>query len=96
MLRDKEGLKSRSRGVAILEKKKKNAPFRKIWTTWVDPGGTYVGVQGMWGRQSITLVSLYAPHRLQDTTLSKVASILLESDSPVHVVGGETSMMSWT
>ena len=57
------GFTSGSRGVAILAKK--NPPF-KVAKTWSDPQGTYIGVQGTWNRQTVTIVSVYAPPRLQE------------------------------
>ena len=52
------GFTSDSRGIAILAKR--NPPFN-ITRTWIDPQGTYVDVQGTWGRQATTTVSVYGP-----------------------------------
>lgn len=80
------GFTTGARGVAILIRK--NLPFI-IERTWTDPLGTYVAVQGAWNRRHITLISVYAPPKLQQRTLDAVAAILLETGSSIHIVGGD-------
>lgn len=52
------GFTKGSRGVTILIKK--SPPFC-VTQQWVDPGETYVAIQGIWNRKKLLLISAYAP-----------------------------------